>query len=258
MTLEVAVLVSVGRHPVSGRTRRADHDARALEMALTLRDHHGARLHVIHAGDPEQLALRDYLGMGLPDLTVLELPRGMDPVPALSAYLQDLPLMLLLTGMHTEHGLGSGQLPYALAEALGYRIVPGIAQVEPGADCAELCQALPRGRRRALRVAFPAVLSVAPVAAAPRQSAFARARRGVILRKAVPSRMHVPAPVWLERTARKRPARLQGSSGAGALDRLRAIREAPAHSGRILQDVPADEAARAILADLTETGILRT
>jgi electron transfer flavoprotein alpha/beta subunit len=50
MPLDVAVLLSVGRHPASGRSRRADLDARALELALRLGN--SVRLHAIHAGDP--------------------------------------------------------------------------------------------------------------------------------------------------------------------------------------------------------------
>jgi electron transfer flavoprotein beta subunit len=34
--LKVAALVSVGRHPVTGRPRRAEYDARAVEMGLAL------------------------------------------------------------------------------------------------------------------------------------------------------------------------------------------------------------------------------
>ena len=55
MTLTIAVLVSVGRHPASGRARRADRDARALELALRLSP--SARPLVIHAGDPARAGL---------------------------------------------------------------------------------------------------------------------------------------------------------------------------------------------------------
>jgi electron transfer flavoprotein beta subunit len=46
--VKVAVLLSVGRHPASGRTRRAPLDARALELALRLPD---ADISAVHAGD---------------------------------------------------------------------------------------------------------------------------------------------------------------------------------------------------------------
>ena len=74
MPLDVAILLSIGRHPASGRSRRADLDARALDLALRLGPE--VRLHAIHAGDPAEPALADYLGMGLETLTVLRQPSG--------------------------------------------------------------------------------------------------------------------------------------------------------------------------------------
>ena len=56
--IEVVVLLSVGRHPVSLRRRRAPMDARALELALRLPE---VSILGLHAGDPEEPALRDYL-----------------------------------------------------------------------------------------------------------------------------------------------------------------------------------------------------
>ena len=52
--MKIAVLVSVGRHPVSGVARYSRNDAAALTMALTLaKTHdatHDATLDVLHAG----------------------------------------------------------------------------------------------------------------------------------------------------------------------------------------------------------------
>jgi len=80
--VDIAVLLSVGRHPASGRARRADLDARALELALGLAD--TARVHAIHAGDPQEPALREYLGMGIGRLTVL--PPWLQPGCRRSSY----------------------------------------------------------------------------------------------------------------------------------------------------------------------------
>jgi len=55
--LNIVALVSVGAHPLSGRPRRAEQDARAVELGLHLA---GERLQVLHAGDPQQEALRAY------------------------------------------------------------------------------------------------------------------------------------------------------------------------------------------------------
>ena len=69
--LNIIALVSVGAHPTSGRSRRAEQDARAVELGLRLA---GERLQLLHAGDPQEPALRGYLGMGLSEMTVLEQP----------------------------------------------------------------------------------------------------------------------------------------------------------------------------------------
>ena len=63
--VKVVALVSVGAHPTSGRARRAEQDARAVELGLRLV---GDKLRVLHAGDPAEEALRGYLGMGVPAL----------------------------------------------------------------------------------------------------------------------------------------------------------------------------------------------
>ncbi|WP_404325900.1 electron transfer flavoprotein subunit beta [Cobetia sp. UIB-001] len=79
--LEVVSLVSLGQHPVSGRLRRAEQDARALELCLAL-EHQSApgavSLSAWHAsgseiapGSEQDQALRGYLGMGLESLTLV-------------------------------------------------------------------------------------------------------------------------------------------------------------------------------------------
>ena len=64
--LTVAALVSVGRHPVTGRPRRAEFDARAVELGLSLAP--GEALRLVHAGartPDSDSALRGYLGISL-------------------------------------------------------------------------------------------------------------------------------------------------------------------------------------------------
>ena len=71
MSTKIISLVSIGAHPTSGRPRRAEQDARAVELGLQLA---GDNLQVLHAGDVAEPALRAYLGMGLEQLLVLEQP----------------------------------------------------------------------------------------------------------------------------------------------------------------------------------------
>lgn len=60
----IAVLVSAGRHPVSGAPRYSRNDAAALDIGRALAAAHGAQLEVLHAGDPGNPALEDYLALG--------------------------------------------------------------------------------------------------------------------------------------------------------------------------------------------------
>ena len=253
MAVDVAVLVSAGRHPASGRSRMAAADARALELGLRLGP--SAALHVIHAGDPEEPALRDYLGMGVERLTLLRQPAGADVASALLAHLQSLQPRLILTGTAAEQGEGSGMLPYLLAERLGAVLLSHVAEVSLEATSLIALQALPRGRRRRLSAPLPALATVALAAAAPRQSAFARARRGRIEIVDMPAVM----PAADERRilpARPKPRRLKLATGGSAAERLKAATEMQAGRGRLLVNPPAEEAARAIYDYLVEEGIL--
>src|SRR4051794_24495740 len=78
MTTNVISLVSIGAHPTSGRPRRAEQDARAVELGLQMA---GDKLQVLHAGNIAEPTLRSYLGMGLPEIQVLEQPAGSDALP---------------------------------------------------------------------------------------------------------------------------------------------------------------------------------
>ena len=253
MAIDIAILLSIGRHPASGRARRADGDARALEMALRLGS--GARIHAIHAGDPGEPALADYLGMGLERLTVLRQPAGADVLPALVEHLVKLRPDLLLMGSAAEQGEGSGMLAYLLARQLGATLLPAIAEVWPGEQYIDALQALPRGRRRKLNAPLPCVVTVDRAAAAPRQSAFAKARHGRITVLDIPVG---PAGTFDAREipARSKPKRLRIMTGGSAAERLRAATEMQAGRGKLLVDPPAEEAARAIYEYLGAEGIV--
>lgn len=247
---EVTVLVSAGRHPVSGRPRRHPGDARALELALRLTD----RPRALHAGDPGEPSLRVYLGMGLEAITVLECPPETNPIPCLAAELAERPPSLLLTGMQTEHGPATGYLPYALAEALGAPLAPAILGIEPAGDGFRLVQARPGGRRRALRTTAPAVVLVDKAAPAPRMPAFAAARRGMVHTQ--PPAVALPEEPEPEvHPARKRPKRLRVAGGSAA-ERQAAVRGATGGGAQVLDGVPPEEAARAILGQLVAAGLI--
>ena len=253
--LRVAVLLSVGRHPASGRARRAPLDARALELALRLPH---AQIHALHAGDPSQTALRDYLGMGLECLTVLAISSASDPVSVLLAHLAALAPDIILAGSHAEGGEDSGMLPYLMGQGLGHAIVADVAGVSIADGRASLTQALPRGRRRLVETRLPVVAIVNAAAPEPRQSAFARARRGIVESITV----EAPADAFLDlcefRPWRPRPKRMRMPTRGSALDRLKAMTETKSGEGTLLIDPAPEDAARAIYDYLVEKRLIET
>jgi electron transfer flavoprotein beta subunit len=238
--LEVAVLLSIGRHPASGRARHADLDARALQLALSLAD--VARVHAIHAGDPDEPALRDYLGMGIDSLTVLALDG--DVSGALSDHLKLLRPAVVLAGHRAECGEASGMLPYVIAQTLQAQLVADAVSITLRGDSAGVIQAQPRGGRRALRVALPLVVTVDRAAPQPRTIAVDPLSRA----------LSIP-PDWLERPARVRPRRVPRVQGSAA-ERLRSIQVVRAGSGVRRIDADPVQAAQAIWQYLREQGLV--
>lgn len=253
---DVAVLLSVGRHPASGRARRADLDARALELALTQCE--GDRIHAIHAGDPAEPALREYLGMGIERVDVLDVDAGRSE-DAIVAHLRELQPAVVFCGAAAERGEGSGMLPYRLAEALGAGIVANAVTVAIRGDTARVTQALPRGARRALRMSLPLVLTVDRAAPPPRMSAYGPARRGTIA--ALPpaaaggSQLAPPPDHAIERPARVRPRRLRTMGQGAASERLRSLTSISAGSGNRLEGLTPEQAAQAIWDYLRREGL---
>ena len=293
--LEVVSLVSLGQHPVSGRLRRAEQDARALELCLALERQSApgaVSLSAWHAsgseialGSEQDQALRGYLGMGLESLTLVtpDVP-GADPLKAADSLMADnsslkaadqpvidaWPLLvtrlkqaapqLVVCGGQGETGEGSGLLPHLLAESLGWPLVEGIVAIEScdGAHLTAL-QALPRGQRRRLRVKLPALVSVDSAAPAARQSAFAQGRRGELSSLASGELVHdAQAEAFGVAPARKRPKRLKRIKATSARDRFKAAAaKAEGGGGKRLEGVSAEEGAAEILKLLREEGVLR-
>ena len=260
-SLSVVSLISVGKHPQSGRERRAEQDGRAVELGMTLcRDSSSkGALTVLHAGDPEQQALRSYAGMGLKSIRVLQLDPAEDALAPLGEYLQQNSTDIVLTGVRAESGESSGMVPYQLAEKLGWPIVPRIADITAVKDgVADVLQALPRGQRRALKVRLPFVASVDNAAQEPRQSAFGPASRAVMDALSVSAETDAVRAEWSEVPARKRPKRLKVVKAKTAADRFKAATaKSQGDGGKVMQNEPAAEQAQAIFDLLLEEGVLR-
>lgn len=257
--LDVVALVSVGRHPVTGRGRRADLDARGVELALSLPE---AQTRLVHAGrfdEDSKTALRGYLGMGFDNLSLLEQPEGSDVSVALGEALEDWGPQLVIAGERAEQGEGSGMLAYLLAERLGWPLVQGLAAIEEVSQgVATVLQALPRGQRRRLKVRLPAIVTVDSAAPAARQSAFGPARRGECQSITVDACKDEALSSWTMQPARKRPKRLKIVKAASARDRFKAAAaKAEGGGGQVLTDVTPEEGAEAIYKLLKDEGVLR-
>jgi len=252
--MRIAVLLSAGLHPVSGRPCPVPVELQAVRLAVDL----GGEIDGLHSG-PDAAILRDALGHGLPRLDHIALPEGSDPLPSLAAKLREIGPTLILAGRVGQGGDDTGTLPYALARALGLPIIADAVALVPGSENGTLMveQALPKGARRRVVVRLPAVVTVHPAAPAPLPFAFGVARRGMI--ETVPG-VEAPRPDSSieQRPYRKRPKLIATSAaGASAADRLKAATETASTGGKLLVNPEPSEAAREILAHLRSIGVVR-
>lgn len=254
--LNITTLISVGQHPKSGRARRAEQDARAVELGLKMA---GARSRLVHVGESGETGLRQYLGMGLPELTQLTAGPDADAVPALLAHLKREPTDIVLTGIRAEQGEASGMVPYLLAEQLGWPVVSRIADIRKVEDGkAEVLQALPRGQRRLLRVPLPFIATVDNAAPDARQYAYGPGRRGQLAATASQAPVDEARQVWEEHPAKPRPKRLNVVKAKSAADRFKAATAKPqGQGGQVIRDGTDREKAEAIMELLVSEGVVR-
>ncbi|RUP21473.1 electron transfer flavoprotein subunit beta [Methylobacterium sp.] len=248
------VLLSAGRHPVSGATVLPRLEAQAIRLATGLGEAVG-----LHAG-PDAAAVADALGHGLSRIGHVPLPAEVDPVPALSACLAAMAPALILAGRRGQGGDETGMVPYALAQALDCLLIPDVVALAVGdAGDLSLDQTLGRGARRRVTLRGPVLATLHPDAPAPLPFAYGQARRGAIETVAGdPDPSAAPVPALEERPYRRRPKLVKGApSGGSAAERLRAATgEAASGGGRLLVRPEPDEAAREILAHLRRIGVL--
>ena len=261
--IAISTLLSISEHPLSGRARRAEEDARAIEVML---QYQPASIQALHVGDTadtgKQAVLRDYLGMGLPTIEVLEATPDIDATDALVQYFNAEEAKLphvLLTGTRSEIGESSGCLPYLLAEKLNLPFIPNICAIlaiDSTAGYAEVMQSLPRGQRRKIKTTLPFMASVGMAAPTPRQSSFGVARRGILQSvTSINAVEDTEQATWQIAPARKRPKRLKVVKAKTAAERFKAATaKVQSSGGEKIYEV--DKAADAILKMLKEEKVL--
>lgn len=256
LNVNIVSLVSIGRHPQSGRSRRAEQDGRAVELGLKLV---GDNLAVVHAGHSEEPVLRQYAGMGLNELTVLSQDANGDALPLMYDFLSQSDANVLLMGIRSENGESSGMLPYLLAEKLGWPLLSRVADiVHINAEEAQVLLALPRGQRRSVTVSLPFIATIDNAAGEARQSAFGRGLRAKI--NVIENQRTIDDTVstWTIRPAKPRPKRMKVVKAKTAADRFKAATaKSIGGGGKIMKNETATEKAQAIFDLLLEEKVIR-
>ncbi|WP_027795188.1 drug:proton antiporter [Paraburkholderia acidipaludis] len=247
---KIAVLVSVGRHPVSGVARYSRNDAAALEIGRALAARHGARCDVVHAGDAANPALTEYLALGAARVEVLACEDTDDIAAVLAARVSGYDLVL--TGTRAEGAFDSGMLPYRLAHLLGYPLVNAAVEVTAEAERAAVRQFMPKGVRRSVDVALPAVVAVHPLAAATASYAYARLRSGAVETRETAAAPCAEAAQWALAPATRRPVRLAAAEKRSGHQRMLSATTTESRGGRVVIDGTSVEKAQVILAYLRE------
>lgn len=246
----IAVLVSAGRHRVSGAECYSRNDAVALEMARMLARTHRVALDVLHAGDASSPALTDYLALGAPQIEVLDCRDGDDAVPALAKRLQGA--SLVLTGTRAEGAYDSGMLPYRLAAELGCALVDSALDVSIASGRAAVTQFLPKGLRRRVDAALPSVVAVHPQASAAPRYAYARATTGSIMRGDAAAHRDADAEHWRIAAAERKPVKLAAAEKRSGHARMLMATTTESRGGNVVIDGTSVEKAQVILGYLRE------
>ncbi|PMS21968.1 drug:proton antiporter [Trinickia dabaoshanensis] len=246
----IAVLVSVGRHRVSGVSCYSRNDACALDIARTLAQANGATLEVVHAGDPSNLALTDYLALGAPRVDVLTCADGDDAAALLADRLRGVPLVL--TGMRAEGAYDTGTLPYRVADALGYALIDAALDMAIEGERVSVTQFLPKGFRRRLDAALPAVVTVHPQAAAKPRYAYARTVEGSIEPQRTVCVRDADADAWQTAPAQRKPIKLAAAEKRSGHARMLTATTTESRGGNVVIEGTSVEKAQAILGYLRE------
>jgi electron transfer flavoprotein beta subunit len=316
----IAVLVSCGRHPVSGAARYSRNDAAALETGRMLAERHRAQCDVLHAGDAGNPALEEYLALGASRVEVLACSEADDSIAALAARVAGYDLVL--TGTRAEGAFDSGMLPYQLAHALGYPLVGAAVDVEidggsgpasvgdavasrcvdnsvalatatasqqsgkgrtavenavaaqasppfgdnrtapanptapqhpqPPRHYARIRQFLPKGVRRRVAVALPAVIAIHPLASVVPRYAYARLRAGAVTQQPANAAPTSEYGQWTIAPANARPVRFAAPEKRSGHARMLSATTTESRGGSVVIDGTSVAKAQVMLEYLRE------
>ncbi len=255
------VLLSLAKHPLSGKEICSPNDLRALSLVTEAFPDFSA----LHVGAPGHPALHTYLGYGIPALDVIKTEKTDETVHSLAEYLSKNKPALVVAGMRALGGIGSGLLPYMLAERLGYPLISGIVSIKESAGKLHCSQYLPKGRRRDFTVAPPLFVTVHPRAFQKIQYVWARQHKGEIrevsfnnsnptgTRTADSASFNSPLSAnWHYAPAQKKRARLSVRSNRSGFERMQRAISLQTGGGNILKEGDARAKAQFVYNILKE------
>lgn len=265
---ELVVLVSVRIDPTSGRPTRSRADAAAVALAQQALGE-GREPWLCTAGDMPAGVMRDYLALGVSQLTCLRVRGDASPEDMVSV-LEDACRHggLVMAGPRAESGLASGMLPYALGRRLQRPVINEVIDLMREADGGwRVVQALPRGARRSWRLEpnVAAVLVTSPRLEQredlPQRHSWVAAQAGRILEPAIVAPMSRPSRGvdWRFEPARKqrRPlAPVSAESGAARMARATGSAESR-QGGTVIRDGSVMEKARLLLEHLRKLSLVQ-
>lgn len=152
--MRIVVLLSVGRHPATGRPRAALSDLSALALARALP---GAETLGVHAGALCE-AVHDYGAYGLGRLLLLPAGANEGMAARIASAVQEAQAACVIVGELGEQAASRGMLPYAVARALRWPLVPNVIALDRTGAELEVRARLDGATHRLHRVRGPAVL----------------------------------------------------------------------------------------------------
>ncbi|HEU0229533.1 MAG TPA: electron transfer flavoprotein subunit beta/FixA family protein [Burkholderiaceae bacterium] len=252
--LRIVVLVSEGRHPVSGVSRWSRNDARALSLAYSVASGKPT-VQVLHAGH-DSPATRDYLALGVNHLDIVPVAEGVDVVDALEAHVHNADL--ILCGLCAEGQEDSGMVPYLLAQRLGLPLLPSALDLAIDAGGITIGQFLPKGRRRRVTTTLPCVVTVHPMAPLTLKYAYAGTRTGTIT-----TLPHTPIHAtgqrgmdWTVSPINARPIKLAAHERRSGHARMLSATTTESRAGVVVDQGSAQEKATAVITYLRKHGLI--
>lgn len=253
MIKHITTLISASRHPVSGEPRHCHNDSLAMAIGLEIAKSVSAEHHVLHAGNPDNKALNEYLALGAGQIDVIPISDYTDVVDCLAAQLNHVDL--ILTGSRAESGEDSGLLPYLVAEKLGIPLVVNALAIKSSANTIEVLQFLPKGKRRNVTVKLPAIIAIHPLAPASLKFAYAKQISGEIKSLPVPylsTLTNDHQTQWQTQAAIRKPIKLKAPENKSGHERMLSAISSESKGGAVVNNGNSVEKAQVILGYLRE------